>query len=428
MDVYICTEETFRQYDRVTLYMHHDLIHKPSLVPRRFPESSPLSDVRDFIQREHFIPCNRQRLWLFHHRQNKTFRPDTLVTDAGWAANAYAHGDPPAVCLFVEYTPYPLPLPVSSISPDDTILLFVKYYSPTEAMLRYSGLLHIRRTATIHDLRRTILSMALAEGIGLEEEFLLYEEVHDSLVNAVHPKHTLDQAELINGDVLIVQNDTAMLGLNYAPSFITQLQHRTPVRCVLQDDGRCADLLLFPAMNDAQVRAKVALAFGVPETVITFCPSSAAHDETALTARHIASVSQPSLHLHQPQQHFAVLSDPALPSSSSSSATAPTAPFSSPGDTASSAATAATTTATIVVSTRRHVDTRQRFPSKLQPFLNSETFADCRVLLSDGSLIPAHAIVLSMHSPVLAAALGIPNVIYPSFPRPRRKELSFYFI
>ena len=148
--------------------------------------------------------------------QNKTYRPckplsseDMMrpmgeIRENGTPAKNYVANE---LKLFLEAVVPPVGSPADYIPPrvpSNTILLFFKYYRPSQRRLEYVGSLFVRMDSCVEDIRGDLIRMS---GARPEAEILVFEEIkYDPVMcEVLQWTHTFTTAQLENGDIICFQ-------------------------------------------------------------------------------------------------------------------------------------------------------------------------------------------------------------------------------
>jgi ubiquitin carboxyl-terminal hydrolase 7 len=193
-----------------------DLANFANVRSFRVRKDSTLAQLKRRLAVRIGVPPERQRLWVWLSRQNKTYRPDFPLT---WDDEVKPISESRARDYFLEIAEKtPLPQAPNTLVEGDwrayfkehkeeSLLLFFKFYDHVKCRMEYVGH-HIAPLHTrVADLMPVLWHL---RGLPLGTPLLLFEEVRPSMVNSLRPFLTLRQEELTNGDIIIFQRHVSV--------------------------------------------------------------------------------------------------------------------------------------------------------------------------------------------------------------------------
>ncbi|KAJ3029473.1 UNVERIFIED_CONTAM: hypothetical protein HDU68_012053 [Siphonaria sp. JEL0065] len=156
------------------------------------------------------VSVERLRVWTLVGRQNKTVRPDTLLTGADDLTTLEQIRQKlsnlcPELRLFVEIADaQEISIP-GSPKADKSLSIFLKYYDPTTSIVRYAGKVFIpNNKVKITEILPTLWERA---GLPSKTPLLLFEEVKPDMIDVLKIKQSFAHAELGDGDIICYQRD-----------------------------------------------------------------------------------------------------------------------------------------------------------------------------------------------------------------------------
>ncbi|KAK2794704.1 hypothetical protein FQN52_007474 [Onygenales sp. PD_12] len=153
------------------------------------------------------------RLWVMVNRQNKTTRPDQPLRDPEMSIEeAFSRygtkGNNFKLYLEVnegsldDVSPWPELQQAAANGANGTSLIFLKHFDILGQSLTGVGHVHVKKQAKVSDLAPIILRyMEWPAGT----QFMLYEEIKHSMIEAMKPKQTFQQSEIQDGDIICFQ-------------------------------------------------------------------------------------------------------------------------------------------------------------------------------------------------------------------------------
>lgn len=213
MKLGVLTEETFRNHHGFDL-TSVDLPEEDPGLPDiyRILRTKKLGEVVQDIADERGIDVNSIRFWTMVSRQNKTTRPDQVLTNMEMTVEEarIKYGprkDPrkdeqPLFQLWMDVsTPDPHEQPQEWPS-EDFVLIFLKNFDVHTQTLSGIASIHVRKNQKVQDLAPVILSkMNWPAGT----DFMLFEEIKHDMIDVMKPKQTFQQSEIQDGDIITFQ-------------------------------------------------------------------------------------------------------------------------------------------------------------------------------------------------------------------------------
>ncbi|KAJ7743890.1 hypothetical protein B0H14DRAFT_3607165 [Mycena olivaceomarginata] len=151
---------------------------------------------------------NQFRLWVIVNRQNKTERPNAPIPENDPALNLELirnnmAGRQNDLRLYLDIIPDPFkPHP-----PPQSIMIFLKHFDASKQTLFGIGKAYMLRTSRVSELVHVINQrMRWTPGTQLK----LYEEIKPGMVEAMKPKLSFSQSELMDGDIVCFQVDLSL--------------------------------------------------------------------------------------------------------------------------------------------------------------------------------------------------------------------------
>ncbi|KAJ3075107.1 hypothetical protein HDU98_009176 [Podochytrium sp. JEL0797] len=180
---------------------------------KRLRKEVTLAQLKEEVAQEIGVDVGRLCVWVMVGRQNKTVRPDTLLTEAD---NQTTLEDlrqklsnlSPDLRLFIEISSpesISIPGPPVASKADKSLSLFVKYYDPTTSIIRYAGKVFVpNKSAKITEILPVLWEMA---GLAPKTPLLVFEEVKPDMIDSLKCTQSFSAAELSDGDILCFQRD-----------------------------------------------------------------------------------------------------------------------------------------------------------------------------------------------------------------------------
>ncbi|GAM25105.1 hypothetical protein SAMD00019534_082800 [Acytostelium subglobosum LB1] len=177
------------------------------------------------------VPPERQRLWSWSCRRNRTMRID-MVPEQDDAS--LKRPTELAFYLEVSYVPRTPNMGASYFQPIDNAhsnaLLFFKYHDPEQNTMKFVGSKVIDiscRASYIHPMLRTMA------GLPADTPLLLFEEISPGDIEVIKPSEFLRQCELATGDIIVFQKHVSIKDKHMYPTaveYFTYVTHKTVVK------------------------------------------------------------------------------------------------------------------------------------------------------------------------------------------------------
>ncbi|KAI0029861.1 cysteine proteinase [Vararia minispora EC-137] len=200
----VITDESFAAHEGFDLASFDDKNWPPSeLHTFRVLKTETYSTFKARVANFFKYQENQIRLWVLVNRQNKTVRPDThipeneptLTVDIIRNNMAARQSD---LRLYLDV----IPDTSKPDLPQGCIMVFLKHFDTSKQTLRGIGKCYAQRTAKVSDLFPTINErMRWTPGTPLK----LYEEIKPGMIELMKPKHTFQQSEIQDGDIICFQ-------------------------------------------------------------------------------------------------------------------------------------------------------------------------------------------------------------------------------
>lgn len=283
MNIGVVTEESFKAHHGFDL-TSPDLPQGDPALPAsyRVLRTKKVKELAQEIADERGLHVDAIRFWVMVNRQNKTTRPDQVITDPEMtveaAYNKYGtKGN--FFRLWMEVAPT-VPKDESPWPDNDSILVFLKIFDVASQTLSGVGPVYVRKNQKVSELAPTILSkMNWPPGT----DFMLFEEIKHNMIDVMKPKQTFQQSEIQDGDIITFQRqvkdselpDTAIYG--DARQFYDHLLNRmdvtfAPVKSVDGNETPGFTLTLSRKMTYDQFSKKVGEHLQVDPTHLRFSP------------------------------------------------------------------------------------------------------------------------------------------------------------
>jgi len=247
----VATDQKFRQYDDKQL--HNDLYDFDLCEDSfRFKKHDTWGNLKRVLHERHGIPPDRQRLWKWCRRNNRTYRPDTPLLPKkshgdhtplkDVMQHATSHWQSDKIDLFIE-TPgsrvpdgaVPYDPPTFDPLTDEHIFLLFKLYDPKVGKISYMGHTTARLTSKPSALLPFLNSLI---GRQTDLPLLMFEEVRANMIERLDVNKTLKDLELQHGDIVVYQlpiQEGHNLQFPLAPDIFKYLEKRTFVRFAWKD-------------------------------------------------------------------------------------------------------------------------------------------------------------------------------------------------
>jgi ubiquitin carboxyl-terminal hydrolase 7 len=171
------------------------------------------------ISKQLNVDANRIRMWIFTRRQNHTTRPETYLHDREDATvemvlSALMKLNAREIWIYLEVSSQMIGNSYFPEDNQDGIVLFIKYFDIKRNRLEYLGTLYVNKSMRGSDLVPMLLEKANIES-NEKTNIKIYEEIRPGMVEALKLKNTLNQNELITGDILCFQLDNEVTAPEY---------------------------------------------------------------------------------------------------------------------------------------------------------------------------------------------------------------------
>ncbi|KAL8772774.1 MAG: hypothetical protein Q9209_002119 [Squamulea sp. 1 TL-2023] len=279
----------------------------------RVLRASTVGDFTKTVAKSLHLPAEQIRLWVMVHRQNKTIRPDQPLTDLNMtiseAHSRYSSRDKPfrfwvesATSLEDGKPMWPNVNPVPGVP--SSVLIFLKYFNVEDQTLQGVGHIYMKKSSKVAEIIPAVqqlmgwspgkdsMSMSSTSSSSISPisnpaasapSIQLFEEIKHSMIEAMKPKLTLQQAEIQDGDIVCFQRvlsekeSSAIAstgGYTDTREFYDYLLNRIIIKFIPklateQDDGTFS-LALSRKMSYDQYSAKVAEHLKVDPTHLRF--------------------------------------------------------------------------------------------------------------------------------------------------------------
>eukprot|EP01127_Copromyxa_protea_P015709 TRINITY_DN4568_c0_g1_i1.p1 TRINITY_DN4568_c0_g1~~TRINITY_DN4568_c0_g1_i1.p1 ORF type:complete len:1084 (+),score=246.91 TRINITY_DN4568_c0_g1_i1:30-3281(+) len=160
-------------------------------------KDKPFETLHEAIEKEFGIPANKQRVWKWISRKNKTMRPNVHPISPEKFSKKLK--DFRSIKAF-----YVEEVDDNSLSyPEGHCLIFLKYYDPKATNpLRTIGKIHVKNSTTIGSLVDTARELLK---IDQQEKIIVCEEVSIKTISPLSFDSTLGSSKIGSGDILIFQ-------------------------------------------------------------------------------------------------------------------------------------------------------------------------------------------------------------------------------
>mmetsp|Transcript_46802 Transcript_46802/g.117943 ORF Transcript_46802/g.117943 Transcript_46802/m.117943 type:complete len:1105 (-) Transcript_46802:40-3354(-) len=227
MNVRLVTSEDMLQHDQEKT----DLVALEKVRELRLRKNATLSQLREKLSKELNIPGERMRFRHWITRRNQTFRPADPYPPAKEQVPISELRPGSALTLWLEVSEAPDGEPLFPLT-EGHACIFFKVYDPFVNKMRYLGHVCWPVTTKVASLIPVVRRM-----LGYDEsvELEIYEEIKPEMVDKVDVSQTLENAELGNGDVLVLQRalsdeDKASVLNPNAQRYYAWLRDRVQVR------------------------------------------------------------------------------------------------------------------------------------------------------------------------------------------------------
>ncbi|TPX74778.1 hypothetical protein CcCBS67573_g03936 [Chytriomyces confervae] len=173
----------------------------------RLRKETTLLELKETVATEVCVPSSQLRVWTLVGRQNKTVRPDCVLTASENGLNLEEIRErytkaAQELRVFVEVV---APNAKEEIKSEKSLTLFLKYYDPTTTLIRYVGRIFIpNKTQKISEIFPVLCERA---SLPSSTPLLLYEEIKPDMVEPLKARQSFGNAELGDGDIICFQKD-----------------------------------------------------------------------------------------------------------------------------------------------------------------------------------------------------------------------------
>lgn len=281
MNVGVLNEDAFQNHHGFDLSSNDLPADDPALpTPYKILRAKKVKEFAQEIAEERDLKPEAIRFWVMVNRQNKTTRPDQVISDPEMtveeAYNKYGTKGQP-LRLWMEVAPTGADGKPTSWPDNDSILIFLKNFDITAQTLTGVCSVYVHKSQKVSELAPTILSkMDWPAGT----EFMLFEEIKHTMIDVMKPKQTFQQSEIQNGDIITFQRAIKESELpasalyTDARQFYDYLLNRMEVQFapIKTNEGETFYLTLSRKMTYDQFAKKVGEHLKVDETHLRFAP------------------------------------------------------------------------------------------------------------------------------------------------------------
>ncbi|KAJ5947605.1 Ubiquitin carboxyl-terminal hydrolase 21 [Penicillium verhagenii] len=205
MSIGVLTEKSFQSHHGFDLFSPELPAEDPAQPTQyRVLRSKKVGEFAKEMADERGLSADSVRFWVIVNRQNKTARPDQIVTDLemtvddvytkfGTKGNAFR--------LWMEVLPDGQSWPEGN----DSALIFLKNFDVVTQTLSGVGPVYVPKSQKVGDLGPVILQK-MNWPVGTE--FMLFEEIKHNMIDVMKPKQTFQQSEIQDGDIITFQRTT----------------------------------------------------------------------------------------------------------------------------------------------------------------------------------------------------------------------------
>ena len=287
LTVHVISDRTFENHHGFDM-ANWDVNSNDPAAPKvyRVLKATSVSEFAQTIADENGLPVDQVRFWVMVNRQNKTIRPDqplrdgSMTLDDAWNRLGSKGGQ------FRVWAELGQPTDEGKVGwPEATptsvpILVFIKYFDVQKQFLSGIGHVYVKKHAKVGDMSSQILELMKWEA---GTNFLLYEEIKNSMIEPMKPKQTFQQSEIQDGDIICAQiaaPDLDLSGILYtdARQYYDYLLNKIPVTFMprtAESDGGEFTLDLSKKMTYDQFSIKVGEHLGVDPTHLRYATVNA---------------------------------------------------------------------------------------------------------------------------------------------------------
>lgn len=186
-------------------------LQSPNSEASKLPKSMSYGDYKAAVAKEYNVSVQQIRHWVMVYRQNKTVRPDVPIPPSFDSRDLAQVRDEFAprrteLLLFLEIMNEDeiQELQAFDGSLDSAnFLLFIKYFDVDAQKLSGLCTLYMNKHEKIEVLAERLSKMIQTENVKL------WEEIKPGMIEALRPKTTFAQAEIVDGDIVCVQRNVS---------------------------------------------------------------------------------------------------------------------------------------------------------------------------------------------------------------------------
>ncbi|KAJ5992556.1 ubiquitin C-terminal hydrolase [Penicillium sp. IBT 35674x] len=202
MNIGVLTEKSFQSHHGFDLFSP-DLPAEDPAQPTQYRvlRAKKVGEFAKEMAEEQGLNVDSIRFWVIVNRQNKTARPDQVITDSDMTVEeAYSkYGTKGNTFrLWMEVSPDGQSFPDSN----DSALIFLKNFDAVTQTLSGVGPVYVSKSQKVGDLGPIILGK-MNWPVGTE--FMLFEEIKHNMIDVMKPKQTFQQSEIQDGDIITFQ-------------------------------------------------------------------------------------------------------------------------------------------------------------------------------------------------------------------------------
>ncbi|KAG0139390.1 hypothetical protein CROQUDRAFT_111631 [Cronartium quercuum f. sp. fusiforme G11] len=208
LTVKIITDETFKVHEGFDLALFDDRTMPPSELPTfRVAKQQAFVEFKSKLAQDLGYQPNQIRLWVLVNRQNKTVRPDTVVSETDPTLTMEVVRDKMAskahdLKLYLEVLDSDLISLTNENKNETPLMIFIKYFDVTGQTLTGIGKFYVYRNQKVGEIIPLInRRMNFPENTPLK----LYEEIKPGMIDPMKPKATFLQSEIQDGDIICFQ-------------------------------------------------------------------------------------------------------------------------------------------------------------------------------------------------------------------------------
>ncbi|KAI6044456.1 ICP0-binding domain of ubiquitin-specific protease 7-domain-containing protein [Pisolithus marmoratus] len=205
----VITDDTFARHEGFDLATFDEKNYWPQLdLPTfRVLKQETYSVFKSRVAAHFELPVDKVRLWVLIIRQNKTVRPDTLISENDPSLTVEAirskmAADRKDLRLYLDV----ITGPIKPFPPPGHVMVFLKHFDTSKQTLLGIGKVYVRRNSKVQDLHPIINGrMRWSPAAPLR----YYEEIRPSRIELRKPKLTFTQSDIQDGDIICFQIEQA---------------------------------------------------------------------------------------------------------------------------------------------------------------------------------------------------------------------------